>query len=93
MDQSIRMLEPYDTCRDCGERLEGDGYTKVRHCPNIEDIDMIEPDASTQYCGWKDPEEEKEPEPELPKKQGKPAQEMKWPDEAPRSWSMYGLSR
>lgn len=41
------------TCKDCGEYLEGDGFTGVIHCPNIEELGYHEPDAGPVYCGWK----------------------------------------
>lgn len=25
-------------CKDCGEQMEGDGYTTVFHCPNVDDV-------------------------------------------------------
>jgi hypothetical protein len=39
-------------CKNCGESLEGDGYTRVRHCPNAEGdhLDWAEPDAEVVYC-------------------------------------------
>ena len=39
-------------CKNCGEELEGDGYTYVLHCPNSEDpeIDWSEPDAEPIMC-------------------------------------------
>lgn len=38
-------------CPNCGERMEGDGYTDVLHCPNSdEDISDREPDSSPVYC-------------------------------------------
>lgn len=34
-------------CKDCGESMEGDGYSDVIHCPNIDVTGMgYEPDAS-----------------------------------------------
>lgn len=39
------------TCPNCGEQLEGDGYTRVVHCPNTEvDTTYHEPDANPVYC-------------------------------------------
>jgi hypothetical protein len=36
-------------CPVCSERLEGDGYSVVLHCPNV-DADGYEPDANPVYC-------------------------------------------
>ena len=39
-------------CHNCGEHLEGDGFTTVYHCPNVEpetDLD-IAPDSNPVYC-------------------------------------------
>lgn len=40
------------TCKTCGERMEGDGYTRVVHCPNALDteLDYAEPDANPIHC-------------------------------------------
>lgn len=39
-------------CKNCGERMVGDGYYTVMHCPNAEDsdYDYMESDASPVYC-------------------------------------------
>lgn len=44
-------------CINCGEIIEGDGYTSVLYCPNALDdeelssqIDVSEPDANPIYC-------------------------------------------
>lgn len=37
-------------CKNCGEHMEGDGYSVVVHCPNAEDYDYCEPDADPVYC-------------------------------------------
>ena len=38
-------------CKTCGEEMEGDGYTVVIHCPNVETYGMcIEPDANPVHC-------------------------------------------
>lgn len=46
-------------CPNCGEYLEGDGYTVAFHCPNYEDEDRdffcFEPDSYPVYCS---PEEQ-----------------------------------
>lgn len=42
------------TCPDCGELMDGDGYTLVLHCPNADDYDDREPDANPVYCGFTD---------------------------------------
>ena len=36
-------------CKDCGEQMEGDGYTIVLHCPNV-DVSDITPDCDPVYC-------------------------------------------
>lgn len=36
-------------CKNCGERLEGDGYTTVLHCPNAE-AEGYTPDDNAVYC-------------------------------------------
>lgn len=45
-------------CKNCGERMEGDGYSQVIRCPNTtEDTDIMEPDAEAVYCNgdqWAD---------------------------------------
>ena len=39
---------------DCGERLEGDGYTVVLHCPySDKDIDVA-PDSNPIFCDFDD---------------------------------------
>lgn len=46
-------------CKDCGEHMEGDGYTSVLYCPNTEeDTSYMEPDAGPVYCNFKDGEED-----------------------------------
>ena len=37
-------------CPNCGERLAGDGYTLVRHCPSIDLDGDEEPDSPSKYC-------------------------------------------
>lgn len=38
-------------CKDCGDRMEGDGYCQVIRCPNKpEDTDIREPDAQAFHC-------------------------------------------
>lgn len=39
-------------CRNCGEYLEGDGYTTALHCPNADEAEYEynEPDANPVYC-------------------------------------------
>lgn len=39
-------------CKDCGEHMEGDGYSTVVHCPNTDYIKYYdkEPDANPVYC-------------------------------------------
>lgn len=41
-------------CINCGEELEGDGYTVVLHCYGADDIDGVEPDGKPVYCNEKD---------------------------------------
>ena len=36
-------------CHNCGERMIGDGYSVVLHCPNAEVYD-VEPDANPVHC-------------------------------------------
>ena len=36
-------------CKDCGEQMEGDGYTTVLHCPNVDASDR-EPDCDPVHC-------------------------------------------
>lgn len=36
-------------CKNCGERMEGDGYQVVYHCPNV-DAEGYEPDANPIHC-------------------------------------------
>lgn len=36
-------------CKDCGEQMEGDGYTTVVHCPRV-DVSDITPDFDPVYC-------------------------------------------
>jgi hypothetical protein len=42
------------TCKNCGGSMVGDGYTLVRHCENVNDIQDKEPDAGPIYCELKD---------------------------------------
>lgn len=38
-------------CKNCNEPLEGDGYTEVLHCPNVDVIgEGYAPDESPVYC-------------------------------------------
>ena len=36
-------------CRNCGEQMEGDGYTVAIHCPNVDVSDMT-PDCDPVHC-------------------------------------------
>ena len=36
-------------CRDCGEQMEGNGFTFVLHCPNV-DVSYMTPDCNPVYC-------------------------------------------
>ena len=47
-----QLIEYRPTCKDCGEHLEGDGYTVVMHCPYADEVLYVEPDAAPIYCGW-----------------------------------------
>lgn len=40
-------------CKDCGEQMEGDGYTLAIHCPNVEDITECTPDCNPIHCNDK----------------------------------------
>ena len=47
----------HGSCPHCNERLEGDGYTSVLYCPNIDDLThdrtcSMEPDANPVYCDY-----------------------------------------
>lgn len=47
------------TCVICGERMEGDGFTMVLHCPYADDllVSCAEPDANPITCiDWSDNE-------------------------------------
>ena len=37
-------------CPNCGGKMEGDGYTIVRHCERVDAPNDIEPDAPPIYC-------------------------------------------
>jgi len=39
-------------CNHCGERMEGDGFTTVIHCPNAKDhvTSCLEPDSLPVHC-------------------------------------------
>ena len=52
------MIEYRPACKDCGENLEGDGYTTVIHCPYTAASIDVEPDAAPIYCGWSEDDEE-----------------------------------
>lgn len=43
-------------CINCGEELEGDGYSKVLHCwaADEEKVDVCEPDSNPVYCNQGD---------------------------------------
>lgn len=38
------------TCKNCGERYEGDGYSLAFHCPDADIEDWPEPDANPVDC-------------------------------------------
>lgn len=40
-------------CNDCGEQMEGDGYTSAISCPNA-DVENLTPDGDVVYCVNKD---------------------------------------
>ncbi len=47
------------TCPNCWEPLEGDGYTTVYHCTNVDVIgEGYEPDASPVYCNGEEEDEQ-----------------------------------
>ncbi|HBR4230805.1 TPA: hypothetical protein L9U69_004395 [Klebsiella pneumoniae] len=39
-------------CKNCGEQMDGNGYSRVIHCPNanVEKYDYHEPDAEPVFC-------------------------------------------
>lgn len=39
-------------CPNCGNAMDGDGYTRPYVCPNVEDpeADFLEPDANPMFC-------------------------------------------
>lgn len=39
-------------CSNCGEHMDGDGYTVVLHCPNADEAQVFwaEPDANPIEC-------------------------------------------
>ena len=46
-------------CKKCNERMEGDGYSIVLHCPfTEEDIFDKTPDDNPIYCEFSDPDPE-----------------------------------
>lgn len=46
-------------CPNCGEYLEGDGYTTIYHCPHADEptYGYHEPDAGPIYCLEDQPDE------------------------------------
>ena len=44
------------SCKHCGGRMEGDGYSVVLHCEYVEDTDGYEPDANPLYCNFEEDE-------------------------------------
>lgn len=43
------------SCKNCGEALEGDGYTSVMHCPYTdEDTYSMAPDYGPVYCDFEE---------------------------------------
>jgi len=46
-------------CRDCGELMEGDGYTFPVRCPNLsEEVWWYEaPDSGPWYCNFQEEED------------------------------------
>jgi hypothetical protein len=58
-NQLIKGVVMFDhgSCPRCNERLEGDGYTSVLYCPNIDELKhdrtySMEPDANPVYCDY-----------------------------------------
>ena len=45
-----------DQCPNCGEWLVGDGYTIVRHCPNVGLPMDATPDGRAIYCDFSEEE-------------------------------------
>lgn len=43
-------------CENCGERMEGDGYSLVYHCPSVDEVALFEPDANPVHCELADEE-------------------------------------
>ena len=39
-------------CKNCGERMVGDGYSTTTHCPNADEAEYEynEPDANPVHC-------------------------------------------
>jgi len=37
-------------CPNCGGKMEGDGYTIVRHCERVDAPNDVESDAPPIYC-------------------------------------------
>lgn len=43
-----------DYCPNCGGLMEGDGYTVVFHCENVDYPFDIEPDSGPLYCDFEE---------------------------------------
>ena len=46
------VTNPYVTCKNCGERLDGDGYSDPMRCPDATEDDWYfsAPDEGPFYC-------------------------------------------
>lgn len=51
--QGLHACGASRVCPFCGGRLIGDGYTMVRRCEFVDDVDGIEPDGGPVYCDGK----------------------------------------
>lgn len=51
--KNLKFVSTITHCINCGEALEGDGYTTVLHCPNAEDT-YSEPDGPAVMCDFKE---------------------------------------
>lgn len=56
MDNLITKIISHCHCKNCGEKLEGDGYTVALHCPNYEG-ELFEPDSPITFCDGGDDDE------------------------------------
>lgn len=47
--QAQKSTESDMNCKDCGEQMEGDGFTIVVHCSSV-DVSDVTPDCNPVYC-------------------------------------------